>query len=48
MGISIFHYLVVPRLLGCVISLFCMIVYFDAVALIGGFIVAINRLNIPL
>ena len=47
MGISIFHYLVVPRLLGCVISLFCMIVYFDAVALIGGFLIASTRLTMP-
>ena len=47
MGISIFHYLVVPRLLGCVISLFCMIIYFDAIALIGGFLVASTRLTMP-
>lgn len=47
MGISIFHYLVVPRVLGSVISLFCMIVYFDAIALIGGFLVASTRLTMP-
>jgi phospholipid/cholesterol/gamma-HCH transport system permease protein len=47
MGISIHRYLVVPRVLGSVISLFCMIVYFDAIALIGGFLVASTRLTMP-
>ena len=47
LGIDPYHFLVVPRVLGTMVSLFCMIVYFDAVALIGGFIVASARLTIP-
>jgi phospholipid/cholesterol/gamma-HCH transport system permease protein len=37
----------VPRVLGCMISLFCMIVYFDVIALVGGFLVASTRLTLP-
>jgi len=47
MGVDIFHYLVVPRVLGGMISLFCMVVYFDVVALVGGFLVASTRLTMP-
>jgi phospholipid/cholesterol/gamma-HCH transport system permease protein len=47
MGVDIFHYLVVPRVLGCMVSLFCMIVYFDVIALVGGFLVASTRLTMP-
>ena len=47
MGVNIFHYLVVPRLFGCMISLFCMIFYFDVIALVGGFLVASIQLTMP-
>lgn len=47
MGIDVFHFLVVPRVLGCMISMFCMIVFFDVIALIGGFLVASTRLTMP-
>ena len=47
MGVNIFHFLVVPRVLGSMISLFCMVVYFDVIALIGGFVVASTRLTMP-
>jgi phospholipid/cholesterol/gamma-HCH transport system permease protein len=47
MGIDVYHYLVVPRVLGCMLSLFCMIVYFDVIALVGGFLVASTRLTMP-
>lgn len=47
MGIDIFHFLVVPRVLGCMISMFCMIVFFDIIALVGGFLVASTRLTMP-
>ncbi len=46
-GMALVHYLVVPRVLGCMISLFCMIIYFDVVALVGGFLVASTRLTMP-
>lgn len=47
MGVDIVHYLVVPRVLGCMVSLFCMILYFDAISLFGGFLVASSRLTLP-
>lgn len=47
MGVNIFHYLVVPRVLGCIVSLFCMMVYFDVIALVGGLLVASTRLAVP-
>ena len=47
MGVDIVRYLVVPRVLGCMISLFCMILYFDAIALFGGFLVASAQLTMP-
>ena len=47
MGIDTFHYLIAPRALGSVIALFCMVVYFDLIALIGGFLVASLRLTMP-
>lgn len=43
-GVDPVRYLLVPRLLGCVISVFSLIVFFDAVALLGGFLVAWLRL----
>ena len=47
MGVDIVRYLVVPRVLGCMISLFCMILFFDAIALFGGFLVASAQLTMP-
>ena len=40
MGIDILHFIVVPRILGCIVATSCLIIYFDVVALIGGFLVA--------
>ena len=42
-----FHYLIAPRAIGSMIALFCMVIYFDVVALIGGFLVASLRLTMP-
>ncbi|HXG45958.1 MAG TPA: ABC transporter permease [Gemmatimonadales bacterium] len=38
MGIDPYHYLVLPRLLGCVVSVTCLMVLFDVVAIAGGFL----------
>jgi len=43
-GVDPVQYLLVPRLLGGIISLFALIIYFDTVALMGGFLVAWLRL----
>ncbi len=40
MGIDPNHYLVLPRLLGCIISVTILTVIFDAVALLAGFLAA--------
>ncbi len=48
MGIDVFHYLIAPRVLGSMIAVFCMVVVFDVVSLIGGFLVASIRLTMPL
>ena len=47
MGIDPFHFIVAPRILGCIISMFCLIIYFDVIALIGGFLVASLKLTMP-
>lgn len=40
MGIDPYHYLVLPRLFGCMISVLTLIVLFDVVAVFGGFLAA--------
>jgi phospholipid/cholesterol/gamma-HCH transport system permease protein len=45
-GINPFQFLLVPRLLGGVLSIFSLVVFFDTVALLGGFMVA--RLMMPM
>jgi phospholipid/cholesterol/gamma-HCH transport system permease protein len=40
MGIDPYHYLVLPRLFGCIISVTVLIVLFDSVALASGFLAA--------
>jgi phospholipid/cholesterol/gamma-HCH transport system permease protein len=44
-GVDPVPYLLVPRLLGGVISVFSLVILFDTVALLGGFLVA--RLRLP-
>ena len=48
MGIDPFHLIVVPRMVGGAISMFCLVIYFDIIALAGGFLVASLRLILPL
>lgn len=43
-GVNPTQYLLLPRILGGVISVFTLIVIFDAAALLGGFLVAWSRL----
>lgn len=44
MGLNPIQYLLVPRILGGMISVFTLIVFFDAAALLGGFLLAWLRL----
>jgi phospholipid/cholesterol/gamma-HCH transport system permease protein len=40
MGIDPFHYLVLPRLFGCVVSVFTLMVLFDVISVFGGYLAA--------
>ncbi|MFH1762171.1 MAG: ABC transporter permease, partial [bacterium] len=40
MGINPSHYLIMPAILGCIISLFCLTLVFDGIAVLGGFLVS--------
>ena len=45
-GVDPVRFLLVPRLLGCVVSVFSLIILVDTVALLGGFLVAWLRLPV--
>lgn len=47
MGVNVVHFLVMPRMVGAIVALICLTVYFDLVAIIGGFLVAKVTLTIP-
>ena len=47
MGIEVTQYLVLTRLAGVVLSMLCLTFYFDAVAVVGGFLVAKTELTVP-
>lgn len=47
MGVDLFRYLIAPRVLGSVAAVTCLILYFDAVAIMGGFVVAKYKLVVP-
>jgi phospholipid/cholesterol/gamma-HCH transport system permease protein len=47
MGIRTSRYIVMPRVVAVVVSMLCLIFYFDAVAVLGGFIIARIKLTIP-
>jgi phospholipid/cholesterol/gamma-HCH transport system permease protein len=47
MGIRISRYITMPRVVAVVISMLCLILYFDAVAVLGGFLVAKIKLTVP-
>jgi phospholipid/cholesterol/gamma-HCH transport system permease protein len=48
MGISPIYFIVAPRIIGVTIAVICLTLYFDAVALLGGFIVSQLILTISL
>ncbi|MBI4400737.1 MAG: ABC transporter permease [Nitrospirae bacterium] len=47
MGIRVTRFIVMPRLVGMVLSMVCLTLYFDAVAVLGGFVVAKIKLTVP-
>ncbi|MEW6248710.1 MAG: ABC transporter permease [Nitrospirota bacterium] len=47
MGIPLQRFIVMPRMVGVVVAMFCLTVYFDLVAVLGGFLIANMQLTIP-
>lgn len=47
MGIPLQRFIVMPRMVGVVVAMFCLTVYFDLVAVLGGFLIANTQLTIP-
>jgi phospholipid/cholesterol/gamma-HCH transport system permease protein len=46
MGIRVMHVIVMPRVVALVLSIICLILYFDAVAVLGGFVAAKAKLTV--
>ncbi len=47
MGIPISRFVIMPRMVGMVISMICLTLYFDVVAVVGGYLVAKVKLTVP-
>jgi phospholipid/cholesterol/gamma-HCH transport system permease protein len=47
MGIRVARYLIMPRMVGMIVAMLCLTLYFDAVAVFGGFVVARIELTVP-
>ena len=47
MGIPISRFVIMPRIVGMVLSILCLTLYFDIVAVVGGYLVAYAQLTIP-
>ncbi|WHZ14007.1 MAG: ABC transporter, permease protein (cluster 9, phospholipid) [Nitrospira sp.] len=47
MGIPISRFVIMPRMVGMVLSMICLTLYFDVVAVLGGYLVANAQLTIP-
>ncbi len=47
MGINMVRFLVLPRIFGCLISILCLTLYFDVMAILGGYIISKIQLVTP-
>jgi phospholipid/cholesterol/gamma-HCH transport system permease protein len=48
LGVDPLRYIVYPRLVGIIVSLFCLVIYFDIVGLMGGYLAAtLTGMTIP-
>jgi phospholipid/cholesterol/gamma-HCH transport system permease protein len=47
MGIDPIHFIVMPAFVGMVVSMVCLSVYFDVIAIIGGYFIAQVKVSIP-
>jgi phospholipid/cholesterol/gamma-HCH transport system permease protein len=47
MGIDPVHFIIMPAFVGMVVSMVCLSVYFDVIAIIGGYFIAQVKVDIP-
>jgi phospholipid/cholesterol/gamma-HCH transport system permease protein len=47
MGVQVTRFIVMPRMMGMILSMICLTLYFDTVAVLGGFVVAKLKLTVP-
>nr|MBI3611797.1 ABC transporter permease [Nitrospirota bacterium] len=47
MGVQVTRFIVMPRMMGMIFSMICLTLYFDTVAVLGGFVVAKLKLTVP-
>lgn len=47
MGVQVTRFIVMPRMMGMMLSMICLTLYFDTVAVLGGFVVAKLKLTVP-
>jgi phospholipid/cholesterol/gamma-HCH transport system permease protein len=47
LGLDIYTYLLVPRVLGCFFGALCLTLIFDLVGILGGYVIALFSLGIP-
>jgi len=47
MGIPLSRFVIMPRMVGMIVSMICLTFYFDMVAIVGGYMVAKVQLTVP-
>ena len=47
MGIPLSRFVIMPRMVGMIVSMICLTFYFDMVAIVGGYVVAKVQLTVP-
>lgn len=47
MGINPYQYFILPRVVGCVLATFILVIYFDFIAIIGGYAISTFTVNFP-
>jgi phospholipid/cholesterol/gamma-HCH transport system permease protein len=48
MGISLYRVIIIPRVIGALISVVCLTIYFAAVAVVAGYLAAYTIVSLPL
>ncbi len=47
MGIPVSRFIIMPRMVGVIVAMLCLTLYFDVVAVLGGFLIAKTTLTLP-